>query len=116
MRTASICAGSTRSEPATRMHTRRGGPWCARTSAVTGDKHPPHVRGDTHKKRRAQRKRKKPKHRSARFWSPHDPDASFEHKGLGYHVEVTETCRNARMERRQNHRTLTPGFDIRRSS
>lgn len=30
----------------------------------------------------------------ARYWSPHDPDASFGHKGLGYHVHITETCGN----------------------
>src|SRR5690606_38218058 len=34
----------------------------------------------------------------ARFWSPHDPDASFGHKGLGYHVHITETCRNTSTE------------------
>ncbi len=27
--------------------------------------------------------------------TPHDPDASFGHKGAGYHAHVTETCNNA---------------------
>ncbi len=70
------------------------------------DKPPPNACGNARKKRRPQRKRKKPKHRGARFWSPHDPDASFGHKGLGYHVEVTETCRNACVE-------LLTDYDVR---
>jgi hypothetical protein len=37
---------------------------------------------------------KKASRGKARYWSPHDPDASFGHKGLGYHVHITETCRN----------------------
>jgi hypothetical protein len=46
-------------------------------------------------KRQARNKRKsRVKATRARFWSPHDPDASFGHKGLGYHVHITETCRN----------------------
>src|SRR5690606_28334021 len=49
-------------------------------------------------RRKAARRKKKAakgKGGKARFWSPHDPDASFGHKGLGYHVHITETCRNA---------------------
>ena len=57
---------------------------------------------DTPKRRKQSRKRRGKKRKSrkkassgkARFWSPHDPDASFGHKGLGYHVHITETCRN----------------------
>jgi hypothetical protein len=30
--------------------------------------------------------------------SPHDPDASFGHKGRGYHVQATETCGNIATE------------------
>lgn len=46
-------------------------------------------------KRQARNKRKsRVKTARARYWSPHDPDASFGHKGLGYHVHITETCRN----------------------
>ena len=71
------------------------------------DMPPPSACRNGPKKRRAKRKkRKKPKHRGARFWSPHDPDASFGHKGLGYHVEVTETCRNAGVE-------LLTDYDVR---
>lgn len=50
-------------------------------------------------KRQARNKRKsRVKATRARFWSPHDPDASFGHKGLGYHVHITETCRNETTE------------------
>jgi hypothetical protein len=46
-------------------------------------------------KRQLRNKRKsRAKVARARYWSPHDPDASFGHKGLGYHVHITETCRN----------------------
>lgn len=46
------------------------------------------------KKRSKKRKKKTGKAGKARYWTPHDPDASFGHKGLGYHVHVAETCRN----------------------
>lgn len=43
----------------------------------------------------------------ARYWSPHDPDASYGHKGLGYHVHVTETCRNVRTELLTDYAVVT---------
>jgi hypothetical protein len=43
----------------------------------------------------------------ARYWSPHDPDASFGHKGLGYHVQITETCRNEPTELLTDYDVLT---------
>jgi hypothetical protein len=50
-------------------------------------------------KRQVRNKRKsRMKAPRARYWSPHDPDASFGHKGLGYHVHITETCRNVGTE------------------
>src|SRR5699024_6712112 len=48
------------------------------------------IRKPRRNKRRAKTRRKKPG--KARYWSPHDPDASMGHKGLGYHVHVAETC------------------------
>ena len=52
--------------------------------------------------RKAKRKQRAKKNRAktgkARFWSPHDPDASCGHKGLGYHAHFTETCRNETTE------------------
>ncbi len=51
------------------------------------------------RKRRAQKgKKSRPKQKAAHFWSAHDPDASFSHKGLGYHAHLTETCRNETTE------------------
>lgn len=50
------------------------------------------------KRRKNKGKRKASPKTSARFWSPHDPDASFGHKGFGYHVHVAETCGNERTE------------------
>jgi IS5 family transposase len=47
------------------------------------------------------------KTRQARYWSPHDPDASYGHKGLGYHVHVAETCRNERAELLTDYAVLT---------
>ena len=69
---------------------------------------PPSAEGDSQRRARNRRKAKKrrknkgkrkasPKTK-ARFWSPHDPDASFGHKGFGYHVHVAETCGNERTE------------------
>lgn len=49
---------------------------------------------DAKTKRPKQHKTQKRKPRKARYWSAQDPDASFGHKGLGYHVHVTESCRN----------------------
>lgn len=60
-----------------------------------------HAKKARHKKSTRKAKRKKAKRNKAskaRFWSPHDPDASFGHKGLGYHVHITETCRNESTE------------------
>lgn len=56
--------------------------------------------GNARNRRKARRRTKaaKSKGGKARFWSPHDPDASFGHKGLGYHVHITETCRNTSTE------------------
>lgn len=61
-------------------------------------------------RRKAARRKKKAakgKGGKARFWSPHDPDASFGHKGLGYHVHITETCRNARTELLTDYEVVT---------
>jgi Transposase DDE domain/Transposase domain (DUF772) len=43
----------------------------------------------------------------ARYWSPHDPDASYGHKGLGYHVHITETCRNKTTELLTDYAVVT---------
>jgi hypothetical protein len=43
----------------------------------------------------------------ARYWSPHDPDASYGHKGLGYHVHISETCNNKRIELLTDYAVLT---------
>jgi len=56
-------------------------------------------------KRRSKKKRKSPK--KARLWSAHDPDASFGHKGLGYHVHVAETCGNDGPEVLTDYEVLT---------
>lgn len=50
------------------------------------------------KRRKNKGKRKASSAPKARFWSPHDPDASFGHKGFGYHVHIAETCGNERTE------------------
>jgi len=47
--------------------------------------------GKTHGKKR---RKSRPRTQGVRYWSVHDPDASFSHKGCGYHVQVAETCRN----------------------
>lgn len=64
----------------------------------TNDEPPANAAGETdaqRAKRQARNKRKsRVKTARAHFWSPHDPDATFGHKGLGYHVHITETCRN----------------------
>lgn len=52
-------------------------------------------------------KTKRHSQHKARYWSPHDPDASFGHKGLGYHVQVTETCRNESTELLTDYAVLT---------
>jgi hypothetical protein len=49
-------------------------------------------------KKKGKRRRKATRQKKARFWSIHDPDASFGHKGLGYHAHVTETCGNSGTE------------------
>jgi hypothetical protein len=68
------------------------------------------------RERRAKKRRKKtgqckqttaPKKQKARFWSPHDPDASFGHKGLGYHAHLTETCRNPTAELITDYEVVT---------
>jgi hypothetical protein len=43
----------------------------------------------------------------AHYWSAHDPDASFGHKGCGYHVHVSETCRNERAELITDYNVVT---------
>lgn len=62
-------------------------------------------KGAAKRPRRRRKSRKKPK--KARYWTPHDPDASFGHKGLGYHVHVTETCRNEGTELLTDYDVLT---------
>jgi hypothetical protein len=69
-------------------------PPAARSSA--GASNSPRSRKKKRKHRKKRRKTKKGG--AARFWSPHDPDASCGHKGLGYHVHVTETCGNDQTE------------------
>lgn len=60
------------------------------------------------RKRKKRKKRKKHKKQGkARYWSPHDPDASFGHKGLGYHVHITETCRNNSTELLTDYEVVT---------
>jgi len=61
---------------------------------------PSAANADERRRGRNTRKARKRAEKSskARYWSPHDPDASFGHKGLGYHVHITETCRNKRTE------------------
>lgn len=63
---------------------------------------------EQHTKPTARDKRKsRVKVARARYWSPHDPDASFGHKGLGYHVHITETCRNNSVEMLTSYQVLT---------
>lgn len=38
--------------------------------------------------------RKRPEPAGASMQSPHDPDATYGHKGSGYHAQITETCGN----------------------
>jgi hypothetical protein len=57
-----------------------------------------------HQKQRGQRRRQE---HQARYWSPHDPDASYGHKGLGYHVHIAETCRNVPTELLTDYAVVT---------
>ena len=66
---------------------------------------PPEAAAQTPAKRRDKEGRQKP--HAARYWSPHDPDASFGYKGLGYHVHIAETCRNGRTELLTDYAVLT---------
>ena len=52
-------------------------------------------------------KTKRHRQHKARYWSPHDPDASYGHKGLGYHVHITETCRNEATELLTDYAVVT---------
>jgi hypothetical protein len=76
----------------------------------SGDDPPPDARADAQTE---QLKHKQPKTRrtkatqQARYWSPHDPDASYGHKGLGYHVHIAETCRNECAELLTDYAVLT---------
>ncbi len=62
--------------------------------------------GPKDKATRKQRASKTNKPR-AHYWSVHDPDASFGHKGCGYHVHFTETCRNTSTELLTDYCVLT---------
>lgn len=57
-------------------------------------------------KKKTRRTSRRPAHQ-ARYWSPHDPDASYGHKGLGYHVHITETCRNVGTELLTDYAVVT---------
>ncbi len=59
------------------------------------------------KRRQTKAKRKNGSKAKARFWSPHDPDASFGHKGFGYHVHVAETCGNEGTELLTDYEVVT---------
>lgn len=75
------------------------------------DEPPPDAPAETAEQRAKRQVRNKRKSRvkvaRARYWSPHDPDASFGHKGLGYHVHITETCRNDSVEMLTSYAVLT---------
>jgi hypothetical protein len=74
--------------------------------SMGSDDEPPAAAGaEKTSKRRRKTGRKKP--HSARYWSPHDPDASFGHKGFGYHVHVAETCRNVGTELLTDYAVVT---------
>lgn len=68
---------------------------------------PPVAKRGRKKKRNKRNKRNKKGGKAARFWSPHDPGASFGHKGLGYHVHVTETCGNQTTELLTDYEVVT---------
>jgi hypothetical protein len=59
------------------------------------------------RKRPKQRKTQRSKPGKARYWSAQDPDASFGHKGLGYHVHVAESCRNEGPELLTDYEVVT---------
>lgn len=52
-------------------------------------------------------KTKRHSQHKARYWSAHDPEASFGHKGLGYHVHIAETCRNQTTELLTDYAVVT---------
>ncbi|MDH5666331.1 MAG: transposase [Nitrosopumilus sp.] len=72
-------------------------------------RHTKAVRASKNRRRNARRRKgkKNAPETKARYWSAHDPDASFGHKGLGYHVHVTETCRNEGVELITDYDVLT---------
>jgi len=74
-------------------------------SPDSDDEPPPTEGTGASSKRPHKAGRKKPQ--TARYWSPHDPDASFGHKGLGYHVHIAETCRNGGTELLTDYAVMT---------
>lgn len=63
--------------------------------------------GSGHEERGKEKRKSRTNTQRARYWSVHDPDASFGHKGCGYHVHITETCRNADTELLTDYDVLT---------
>jgi IS5 family transposase len=71
------------------------------------DDDPPSLQAGADAQRSGPQGRKKVPSTRARYWSAHDPDASFGHKGLGYHVHVAETCRNEGTELLTDYNVVT---------
>jgi len=64
-------------------------------------------RGEKRDKRGKEKRKSRVNPQGARYWSVNDPDASFGHKGCGYHVHITETCRNEGTEVLTDYHVLT---------